>query len=414
MAAIDKKKLESLEGYNPKMYRNMKVVYIVLSILNLIVVWISFGLVGFSLYDADSAYTCISRVESQLLTSETYVLNMALNVQTTPEQIAKVREIFIEMDATKLEFDDLSNVDDNVAQKFATAYNSINQYRRVLSTFATDYEAAAGDAELLAEYQKGLFQGYKSEVEPLMQNAMAEMDEAVEQQQKLTTDIFFRTAKSFLLVIAFLILVMAVGIAAIVHMQKVAIRSALELKKKADEVAATERKLDQSRDKTKEIAFLNVLTNLKNRYALDDDLDERLAKENFHISNFDFDNFRSLNESYGRNFGDAFLSTIAEKLKNTFGKYAEIYNITSDEFAFVFKPNISQAQAVSMTQHIFELLSNVHIINGTAVQLPVSGCSYHYLAGECANLNVLLNKMDAAMHEAKSHGGRAVVEVSNL
>ena len=154
-----------------------------------------------------------------------------------------------------------------------------------------------------------------------------------------------------------------------------------------------------------------MLTGLKNRYALEEDLEPRLEKDSFYISNFDFDNFRGFNEVYGRNMGDALMAAVAERLKNDFGEHAEIYNITSDEFTFVFKPSVSGAQATNMTQRIFEAMSGYYTIENVTVQLNVSGCTYHYLAGEYISMNSLLSKMDSVMHQAKSNGGKTVLEV---
>ena len=53
------------------------------------------------------------------------------------------------------------------------------------------------------------------------------------------------------------------------------------------------------------------------------------------------------------------------------------------------------------------------ILNLT-VQLTVSGSTYHYLAGDCLNVNSLLVKMDNVLRNAKRAGGGQIFQVMSI
>ncbi len=405
---------EKLDGYNSRAYFIVKLTYTLLSILNAIVVIASFQLVGWSLYDAQRSYAAITEVQTSIFKTNTEIVMLLSDPYKMDDTVKEVTNYFAKVDSAKEDFAKISNPAPEIKERFDNACSYIEEYRALLKKYQSQYVLAEESPELLEQFAESLPKAYDTEVGPLMNRVTKEMDAAVEQQREDTINIFFKTAQSFLLVIALLILIYVVGIISLIRMDKAAKRAALELKKRADEIEETSKKLSKSRSKTKAVAFTNILTGLKNRYALEEDLSSRLETENFHIVNFDIDNFRTYNETYGRDFGDELLSTISEKLKAEFSQYAEIYNITCDEFSFVFKSDISPAQAMDITQKIAVVMSSAYTIYNITVQVTVSGCAYHYTAGECTSLNSLLLKMDNAMHAAKSNGGNTIFEANKV
>lgn len=407
-------KNEKLEGYNPRMYLQMKIVYVALAIINIIVVLVSFYKLGWAMYDAQRGFGYISRANEDLLQTNSAVLMMINDVEQTDSQSQRLGELFQDIGKSRGEFAALGDVDKDVEKQFDEALTAVNSYKDVLMTIRTDYEMAHGDQAKLAEFAEGIYPQYKAKIEPKMNEATDKMNQTVEAQKESALNTFFTKAQSVVIVLALMILILVIGIIAITMMQRAAKRAAVELQKRAEEIEETSKKLFASRNKTKAIAFTNVLTGLKNRYALEEDVGSRLEGENFNLCNFDFDNFRNFNEVYGRDFGDEFLSVISERLKNEFSEYAEIYNITVDEFLFVFKENVNSTQANELTQKIFGVLTASYTVYNVTVQMTASGCSYHYIAGECMSLNSLLSKMDATMHNAKNNGGNTVLEVERL
>ena len=159
---------------------------------------------------------------------------------------------------------------------------------------------------------------------------------------------------------------------------------------------------------------MNILTGMKNRYALDNDVSSRLETDRFNIAVFDLDNFRSINDTYGYDFGDEYLAAVAENLKEQFTSIAEIYNITGNEFCFLFNRDISENQAMVHAQKIQAAMSGPYDIMNLTVQLTASGAVYHYLPGDCLNVNSLLVKLDTTMRGVKMNGGNMVTSVMNI
>ena len=219
--------------------------------------------------------------------------------------------------------------------------------------------------------------------------------------------------RSYLLM--WMMLVVAIfGEAAIWIFSKRAKKARAEIEEREKNLAEVDAKLKSTRQKASDLAIMNVLTGMKNRYALDNDISDRLETGRFQIAVFDMDNFRSINDTYGYDFGDEYLASVAEKLKAEFGDVAEIYNITGNEFCFVFNKNISESQAMGIAQKIQHVMSSPYDVLNLAVQLPCSGAVYHYLPGDCLNVNSLLVKLDTAMRNAKLNGGNMISTVMNI
>ena len=194
----------------------------------------------------------------------------------------------------------------------------------------------------------------------------------------------------------------------------VAKKARAEIEEREKSLAEVDAKLKSTRQKASDLAIMNVLTGMKNRYALDNDISDRLESGRFQIAVFDMDNFRSINDTYGYDFGDEYLAAVAEKLKEEFGDVADMYNITGNEFCFVFNKNISESQAMGIAQNIQRVMSSPFEVLNLAVQLPCSGAVYHYLPGDCLNVNSLLVKLDTAMRNAKLNGGNMISTVMNI
>ncbi|MDE6036540.1 MAG: GGDEF domain-containing protein [Ruminococcus sp.] len=188
----------------------------------------------------------------------------------------------------------------------------------------------------------------------------------------------------------------------------------MQIEMQERQIAAAGRKLETSTQKMYDIAMKNILTDMPNRYALENDLAERLETDNFNIAVFDIDNFRMINDMYGYEFGDEYLSAIAERLTDEFGENAKIYNITSNEFCFIFNDDIPDSQIPRTAEKILASINGTVTIEGIMVQCTASGSIYHYLANDCLNVSSLLLKMDNVMHNVKRNGGNNMYTVNSL
>ena len=211
-----------------------------------------------------------------------------------------------------------------------------------------------------------------------------------------------------------LIIFLVVGEIAIYFAIRRAKRNEEELEERSNALDAAGKRLRMSQQKMEDIALTNILTGMKNRYALENDILPRLETDQFNIAVFDLDRFRQINDTFGYDFGDEYLASIAEQLKANFSDVAEIYNITGNEFCFIFNSNVSDSQAQRTAEGILAVMSSQYEVNRIMTQLTASGSIYHYLPNDCLNLDSLLIKMDTAVRQVKANGGNSIYKVNSL
>ena len=255
---------------------------------------------------------------------------------------------------------------------------------------------------------------YTQEIQVYQQSALEMFDAVIDNHNNHSKEQQALGKRVFYIAITIMLSLLVVGEIAIAIIAKNAKKAQAEIDRKSKQAEAADRKFKHSQEKINDIAYTNFLTGLKNRYALENDIGEKLANEQMNIAVFDMDNFRSINDIYGYDFGDEYLVMIAEKLKNDFGEFAEIYNITGNEFCLIFNRDISDTHAMRYAENVFAALSSVYSIANIGIQLTVTGCRYHYLPGECANLNALLVKTDNIIRNAKRNGGNSLQNVMGL
>lgn len=183
------------------------------------------------------------------------------------------------------------------------------------------------------------------------------------------------------------------------------VQSIEELDEKQRQVDDVNKSYERSKDVINKIAYKNILTDLKNRYSFESDIDKMLATEQFDVAYFDIDNFRNINEVYGYSFGDNLLISISQKLMEQFNQCAEIYNIFGNEFCIVFNQSISYGQAVDCTTQAFNIISDTYLIGNLEIKVNVSGALHHYRPKECPDTNSLLSILNSLVKEVKMNGG---------
>jgi len=303
-------------------------------------------------------------------------------------------------------FESNQGISDTAMRRYGYAKAIIDTYKQRLDAMGTDTVTAGDYMEM----------GYilKQDIYPLQVTASEMLTATID---VVGTDIGKIMAKNKIksyILMTFMMVVAILGELAVWLFARRAKKAKLELEEREKSLAEVDAKLKTTRQKASDLAVINVLTGMKNRYALDNDISDRLESGRFQIAVFDMDNFRSINDTYGYDFGDEYLAAVAEKLKEEFSEVAEIYNITGNEFCFVFNKNISESQAMGIAQNIQRVISSPFEVLNLAVQLPCSGAVYHYLPGDCLNVNSLLVKLDTAMRNAKMNGGNMISTVMNI
>ena len=322
----------------------------------------------------------------------------------------------------------MENHDENALKRFRHARAYVNAYHQKMydyqdklyklmeplrseSTTPLEKQQAAQE---LAIFKAQIPDIYQQEIEPLQNAASQMMVASISIGGAAAGKRGALTIRALYLVLIVMFLILVAGEVTLYLIARYTKRANAEIDRKNAQFAEASSKLMRSREKMEDIAVTNILTGMKNRYALDRDLSERLAEEQFNIAVFDMDNFRSINDMYGYDFGDEYLAQVAERLKSDFGQVAELYSITGNEFCAVFNRDISDSQALLYVERIAACMSAPFTVFNLTVQLSVSASTYHYVAGDCLNVNSLLVKLDNALRNAKRQGGGQIHQVMNI
>jgi diguanylate cyclase (GGDEF)-like protein len=349
----------------------------------------------------------LNRINAQVMDINLDTVSIAAGLKTNIDAITTdTNNKYNDILACEEQFESIEGLSDLALKRYNYAKAIIATYKASLDNMGTS-AISAGDYEEMNYI-------LKQDIYPLQVTASEMLTATIDVVGADTGKAnAINQSKSFLLM--YMMLAVAVlGEIAIWLFARRSKKVKAELEEREKNLAEVDAKLKSTRQKASDLAIMNVLTGMKNRYALDNEISDRLESGRFQIAVFDMDNFRSINDTYGYDFGDEYLAAVAERLKAEFGDVADMYNITGNEFCFVFNKNISESQAMGIAQNIQRVMSSPFEVLNLAVQLPCSGAVYHYLPGDCLNVNSLLVKLDTAMRNAKLNGGNMISTVMNI
>lgn len=353
------------------------------------------------------AMSSVNQINAELSTVFQNTIGMAANLFDNPlEVVSDTERIYANIERAEKVFDESEDMPEAAKKRFAYA-------KSVIRTFRTRIEDL-GTSQLEAGDQSSMTETLKMKLYPLQVTASEMLTSTIDIVSVEIARLMKKNAIKAYVLMGVMLLIALLSEFAIFLFARRSKRALAELEEREMRLAEVDAKLKNTRQKASDLALTNVLTGMKNRYALENDITERLETGRFQIAVFDMDNFRSINDTYGYDFGDEYLAAVAEKIKEEFGDVAEIYNITGNEFCFVFNKNISESQAVGIAQNIQRVMSSPFEVLNLNIQLPCSGAVYHYLPGDCLNVNSLLVKLDTAMRNAKMNGGNMINSVMNM
>lgn len=387
----DKKNEKIIEGYNPGTYRSLSIIFIILTILNVAIVFVSFRIVGYGLYHAETALSCIANIDNKVGEINRNVLEISLHSDNKEAVLKNIGNINLSYEsltsnAEKFREIDLSNIDETLSDDFENTMQEITIYYNKIYNHLDAVKNGEESAEVLYDFDKN----------QKLQEALTSINNLFEKQDSATYDFFCKIAKRFLFVIAFLLLTMGAGLFAIQKSKKHDKKLALQIQSGKLETA-------NIRQKAMDIAYMNIVTGLQNRYALEEELDKRIENENVIIAMYNFNGFRQINENYGRNFADEFISEAFKKVNNTVNKKANIYHTDTDELCIVFNSDISKGQANDISNDILLTLSNTIYIQKIPAQLTVAGTIYYSdKSKENLSASKLIMTLDKSIANTKS------------
>lgn len=180
-----------------------------------------------------------------------------------------------------------------------------------------------------------------------------------------------------------------------------------DLESMHNELLSSEEQLRSNYDHIEFLAYHDTLTNLPNKLAFLDYINAVLTSspaDQMHAVYFvDLDNFKTVNDTLGHEYGDTLLIKTAQILSSLIGTDGMLARAGGDEF-LIFKENIkSKENAVAFASQIVDFFKNPLDLDGEIVYISLSiGISMY--PENALNSNSLIKYSDIAMYKSKDTG----------
>ncbi len=181
-----------------------------------------------------------------------------------------------------------------------------------------------------------------------------------------------------------------------------------DLESMHQELLSNEEQLRSNYDHIEFLAYHDTLTNLPNKLAFLDYVNAVLIgsgiDEKIHAVYFvDLDNFKTINDTLGHEYGDTLLVKTAQLLSSIIGNNGMLARAGGDEF-LLFKEDItSKEAAVDFASQIIECFRNPLDLDGEIVYVSMSiGISIYPENGQSPK--ILIKNSDIAMYKSKDTG----------
>jgi len=161
-------------------------------------------------------------------------------------------------------------------------------------------------------------------------------------------------------------------------------------------------------ERIEEASRTDALTQLPNRHSFELRLDaaaRRAAQDvtPMAVLFIGLDNFKPVNDSFGRRIGDLLLQTMARRLRQTVGAQGMLARVGGDEFVLLLGPDTGRAAAAAMAQQLLDVIAEPCEIEGRPA--PVTGSIGVVLYPRDGSLATATANAEAAARYAKHNGG---------
>lgn len=170
-------------------------------------------------------------------------------------------------------------------------------------------------------------------------------------------------------------------------------------------------------DKLKYIASHDYLTNIPNRYYLEEFLKGILGNSQYKSSALlflDLDNFKFVNDSFGHATGDKILIEIADCIRRHIRESDFLARIGGDEFAVIL-PNIDLEGAQLVSYNLLTALGKEEFYaKNRKTSLKITASIGIIMIDEKCKIDFIFTYADAVLYEAKREGKNRIAILKNL
>jgi two-component system cell cycle response regulator len=182
----------------------------------------------------------------------------------------------------------------------------------------------------------------------------------------------------------------------------------------ANRIIDLETRLRESRDRNQKMATYDSLTNLYNRRALYDIVDNELArarrdKKPVSLVMMDIDHFKNVNDAHGHNIGDRALSIVAHIISEKIRAYDTAARWGGEEFLLVL-PGADLVEAELIAERVRQGIetSEIPIPGGKHLNLQASFGVSTSRPDDLLTFDLLVHQADEALYDAKDKGRNRV------
>ncbi len=170
--------------------------------------------------------------------------------------------------------------------------------------------------------------------------------------------------------------------------------------------------LDQTRAKLYHQSITDELTGAYNRRFFVEELEQAIGTARregvpFALMQFDLDDFKLVNDTYGHQFGDEVLQTISALCRQNARQSDVFARMGGEEFAFLLRA-MAQDDALRFAERIRLAIGALPLTaHGQQLRVTISAGVSSYRAGR--SVDEILRLGDHAMYQAKANGKNRIV-----
>ena len=164
----------------------------------------------------------------------------------------------------------------------------------------------------------------------------------------------------------------------------------------------------KTKKRLKNLAMVDTLTKVLNRYAIDKEIDYYISVAQRHSVPFslimlDIDYFKKINDTYGHYIGDVVLKNISKLLRKNIRKIDKLGRWGGEEFIIILHAT-TQRRAVQKAEELRKLIEKNIIDKKYKITASIGVTSYR----QEERKNSLLTRVDDALYRAKEKGRNCV------
>jgi len=170
-------------------------------------------------------------------------------------------------------------------------------------------------------------------------------------------------------------------------------------------------KIKEKTSELEKLAFYDTLTQLPNRHHFYSYLDRTLARnkitnEPFALFFIDLDEFKTINDTLGHDFGDELLVKVSSRLREATRVDDFIARISGDEFIVIIKGDLCENKVAKIADKIINNIAQAYTFSRQQTYVSCS-LGISLFPQDADTTNTLVKYADLAMYNAKENGKNA-------